>query len=87
MRDWFGSCLLAAGTFHVRAKSWQEQEELCHHDPKEWIADLSEAEIIEDDVDRKIEVLRLKFPAVSVGRNTHKFSSAFSFIRVIAGRL
>jgi hypothetical protein len=58
---------LAAGTLHCRADNRQEEEELCHKDLTQWISDLSEAEKIEDDVDRQIKILRLKYPAVSVG--------------------
>jgi hypothetical protein len=58
---------LAAGTLHCRADNRQEEEELCHKDLTQWIPDLSEAEKIEDDVDRQIKIRRLKYPAVSVG--------------------
>jgi len=57
--------LPGGGSCQTRANNWDEEEELLHQELTEWIPDLSEAEEIEDPIDRELEILRIKYPAAS----------------------
>lgn len=65
---WFMSLrpYLAAGEFHSRAQSRQQEEGLCHQEPTQWIPVLSEVEEIEDEDAREWKMLYTKYPAVSI---------------------
>jgi len=53
------------GSCQTRANRWDEQEELLYQELTEWIPDLSEADEIEDPIDRELETSRIKYSAVS----------------------
>ncbi|KAG9517115.1 hypothetical protein KCU93_g8861, partial [Aureobasidium melanogenum] len=45
-----------------RADAQRQEESLCHQRLIGWVPDLSEAEAVEDDVDRQSRILKLKYP-------------------------
>lgn len=76
---WFMSprSYLAAGEFHFRAQSRQQEEEVSHQELTEWIPDASEAVEIEDEDAREWKLLNIKYPTVRIfheGQNSVRLS-------------